>query len=64
MPIVGMIDAAPGLYVAAGGSMFTLGPVVARFLAEQMLGGGACQPELEMFLPRRFNHLNAFTVLP
>ncbi|MGE1157154.1 FAD-dependent oxidoreductase, partial [Pseudomonas kitaguniensis] len=32
LPIVGMIDAAPGLYVAAGGSMFTLGPLLARLL--------------------------------
>jgi glycine/D-amino acid oxidase-like deaminating enzyme len=64
MPIVGMIDAAPGLHVAAGGSMFTLGPLLARLLARQIIDGGDGPDEMRMFLPRRFNHLNAFTVLP
>lgn len=63
LPIVGMIDAAPGLFVAAGGSMFTLGPLLARLLAQAIVDGRP-GPELDLFLPRRFNHLNAFAVLP
>ena len=63
LPIAGMIDAAPGLHVAAGGSMFTLGPLVARLLAES-IASGAPSADLEPFSPRRFAHLNAFTVLP
>jgi glycine/D-amino acid oxidase-like deaminating enzyme len=63
LPIVGMVDAAPGLYVAAGGSMFTLGPLVARLLAGA-IASGIPAPELAPFSPRRFAHLNAFTVLP
>ncbi|RYD60086.1 MAG: FAD-binding oxidoreductase [Sphingomonadales bacterium] len=62
LPIVGMIDAAPGLFVAAGGSMFTLGPVLARLLAQSIVDNRPAA-EIELFLPRRFNHLNAFAVL-
>jgi sarcosine oxidase subunit beta len=64
LPIVGMIDAAPGLYVAAGGSMFTLGPLLARLLSQQIVAGDDGPDAMAMFLPRRFNHLNAFTLLP
>lgn len=64
LPIVGMIDAAPGLYVAAGGSMFTLGPLLACLLAQQIIAGDDGPQAMAMFLPRRFNHLNAFTLLP
>lgn len=64
LPLVGMIDAAPGLYVAAGGSMFTLGPLLARLLAGQIIERNDGPQDMAMFLPRRFNHLNAFAVLP
>ena len=63
LPIAGMIDAAPGLFVAAGGSMFTLGPLVARLLAGA-IATGIPAPELAPFSPARFAHLNAFAVLP
>lgn len=63
LPIVGEIPAAPGLFVAAGGSLFTLGPVLARLLA-QTIADGSPPEELAMFLPRRFAHLDAFAVLP
>ncbi len=63
LPLVGEIGAARGLYVAAGGSLFTLGPILARLLA-QTIATGEPAPELAMFLPDRFAHLNAFTVLP
>lgn len=63
LPIVGEVPAAPGLFVAAGGSLFTLGPVLARLLA-RTIAEGAPPEELAMFLPRRFAHLDAFAVLP
>jgi glycine/D-amino acid oxidase-like deaminating enzyme len=63
LPIVGEIAAAPGLFVAAGGSLFTLGPVLARLLAQTIVQGVAVE-ELAMFQPRRFAHLDAFAVLP
>ncbi|WP_231958347.1 NAD(P)/FAD-dependent oxidoreductase [Novosphingobium resinovorum] len=63
LPIVGEVAAAPGLFVAAGGSLFTLGPVLARLLA-RTIAEGATPEELTMFTPRRFAHLDAFAVLP
>lgn len=63
LPIVGEVAAAPGFFVAAGGSLFTLGPVLARLLARAIVEGSV--PEaLELFTPRRFAHLDAFAVLP
>lgn len=58
LPLVGAVPEAPGVYVAAGGSAFTLGPTFARLLARQMLD----QPEdrLDIFAPARFGHLNSF----
>lgn len=58
LPLVGAVPQAPGVYVAAGGSAFTLGPIFARLLARQMLE----QPEdrLALFAPARFSHLNSF----
>lgn len=57
-PIVGPVPQAPGVYVAAGGSAFTLGPVFARLLARIILD----EPEdrLAVFSPARFSHLNSF----
>ncbi|WP_327195234.1 NAD(P)/FAD-dependent oxidoreductase [Sphingomonas sp. LH128] len=63
LPIVGEVAAAPGLFVAAGGSLFTLGPVLARLLA-RTIAESATPEELTMFTPRRFAHLDAFAVLP
>lgn len=58
LPLVGAVPQAPGVYVAAGGSAFTLGPIFARLLARQILD----EPEdrLALFAPARFNHLNSF----
>lgn len=58
LPLVGAVPQAPGVYVAAGGSAFTLGPTFARLLARRMLD----QPEdqLDLFSPARFSHLNSF----
>ena len=63
MPIVGEVLPARGLYVAAGGSMFTLGPLLARLLSD-MIATGTQPEELAMFTPDRFVHLNAFSVMP
>lgn len=63
LPLVGEVGKAPGLFVAAGGSLFTLGPVLARLLAQTIVDGRPAD-ELALFLPDRFAHLNAFAVLP
>lgn len=63
LPIVGEVAAAPGLFVAAGGSLFTLGPLLARLLARTIAEGSLAE-ELTMFTPHRFAHLDAFAVLP
>ncbi len=63
LPIVGEVAAAPGLFVAAGGSLFTLGPLLARLLA-RTIAEGSVPEELTMFAPHRFAHLDAFAVLP
>lgn len=61
LPIVGEVPAAPGLFVAAGGSMFTLGPLLARMLARSIIER-AMPEEIALFSAARFAHLNAFAV--
>ncbi|MDR6708642.1 MULTISPECIES: NAD(P)/FAD-dependent oxidoreductase [unclassified Novosphingobium] len=61
LPIVGEVPAAPGLHVAAGGSMFTLGPLLARMLARSIIER-AMPEEIALFSAARFAHLNAFVV--
>ncbi len=58
LPLVGALPQAPGVYVAAGGSAFTLGPIFARLLARQILD--TPEDRLRLFAPARFNHLNSF----
>ena len=58
LPIVGEVPRMPGLWVAAGGSAFTLGLTFARLLATAMRGTTA--PELDIVSPARFEHLNGF----
>ncbi len=58
LPIVGEVPRMPGLYVAAGGSAFTLGLTFARLLAGAMRG--QVVPELAIVSPARFEHLNGF----
>lgn len=57
-PLVGEVPQAPGVYVAAGGSAFTLGPVFARLLARLILDED--EKRLSIFSPARFSHLNSF----
>jgi glycine/D-amino acid oxidase-like deaminating enzyme len=58
LPIVGEVPRMPGLFVAAGGSAFTLGLTFARLLSEAM--SGKAVPELAIVSPARFEHLNGF----
>lgn len=60
LPLVGAVSRVPGLYVAAGGSGFTLGPTFARLLAAEMAGERGGDGELALFSPDRFDHLNGF----
>jgi len=60
LPLVGAVSRVPGLYVAAGGSGFTLGPTFARLLAAEMAGECGGDGELALFSPDRFDHLNGF----
>lgn len=56
LPLLGEVPKSHGLYIATGGSAFTLGPTYARLLAERMLGQS---PTLDItpFDPRRFGSL-------
>lgn len=58
LPIVGEVPRMPGLWVAAGGSAFTLGLTFARLVAQAMTDAPA--PELAIVSPARFEHLNGF----
>ncbi len=58
LPIVGQVPRMPGLWVAAGGSAFTLGPTFARLIAAAMAGESA--DALAIVSPARFEHLNGF----
>jgi glycine/D-amino acid oxidase-like deaminating enzyme len=53
MPVVGESERVPGFFVAEAGFGFTLGPLVARLLAERMLGREPDVP-IEAFSPDRF----------
>ncbi|GAA1640076.1 NAD(P)/FAD-dependent oxidoreductase [Catellatospora bangladeshensis] len=57
LPLLGAVPRRPGLYVATGGSAFTLGPTYARLLAATLLGA---QPDLPLdgYSPARFGALN------
>jgi glycine/D-amino acid oxidase-like deaminating enzyme len=53
LPVLGAVAALPGVFIAAGGSSFTLGPTYARLVGELMALG---QPSLslERYRPDRF----------
>ncbi len=53
LPVLGPIQALPGVFVAAGGSSFTLGPTYARLVSELMSSGQASMP-LQLYRPDRF----------
>jgi sarcosine oxidase subunit beta len=59
LPIVGEVPRIPGVYVAGGGSAFTLGPTFARLLVDGIVSGTKAA-DLVDFSPARFEHLNSF----
>ncbi len=56
LPVLGAVDSLPGIFMAAGGSSFTLGPTYARLIAELISGGRASMP-LGLYHPERFGHV-------
>ena len=56
LPLIGQVPKATGLFVATGGSAFTLGPTYARILADQILGRPALF-DVRAYDPRRFGSL-------
>jgi sarcosine oxidase subunit beta len=57
LPVLGALDSLPGMFVAAGGSAFTLGPTYARLISELICTGAASLP-LDLYRPSRFTRLN------
>jgi glycine/D-amino acid oxidase-like deaminating enzyme len=53
LPVLGPISGLPGVFIAAGGSSFTLGPTYARLVSELMAAGQASMP-LQLYRPDRF----------
>jgi sarcosine oxidase, subunit beta len=59
LPVLGEFPERPGMYVAGGGSAFTLGPAYARLITELILTNRTSLP-IASFSPSRFSHLNLF----
>lgn len=57
LPLVGPVPQAPGLFVATGGSAFTLGPSFAQVLAD-LVAGRPPQTDLASFDPLRYGGQN------
>jgi sarcosine oxidase, subunit beta len=56
VPLIGRVPGRPGLFVATGGAGFTLGPTLARLIAELVLSGRTSLP-LDVYDPARYAHL-------
>ncbi len=59
LPLLGHMSRAPGCYVAAGGSAFTLGPVYAQIITDLILER-AVDLDISLYSPDRFDHINNF----
>lgn len=57
IPILGDVRRRPGLYVAAGGAGFTLGPTFAELMSELILTGTPSLP-IDAYSAHRFGHLS------
>ena len=57
IPVLGEVHRRPGLFVAIGGSGFTIGLTYAHSLSEQILKGEASLP-MDLYSPQRLDHLN------
>lgn len=53
LPVLGPVDGLPGVFIAAGGSSFTLGPTYARLVSELMDGTMPSMP-VQPYHPGRF----------
>jgi glycine/D-amino acid oxidase-like deaminating enzyme len=53
LPVLGPVSGLPGVFIAAGGSSFTLGPTYARLVSELMATGQTSMP-LQLYRPDRF----------
>jgi sarcosine oxidase, subunit beta len=53
LPVLGAVDSLPGIFIAAGGSSFTLGPTYARLIGELISSGHASMP-IGLYHPERF----------
>ncbi len=53
LPVLGAIESLPGVYIAAGGSSFTLGPTYARLVSELISTGSTSMP-IRLYRPERF----------
>ena len=58
LPLVGPVPGAPGVFVATGGSAFTLGPSFARVLAD-LIQGRTPHQDLSPYHPARFEASHA-----
>jgi sarcosine oxidase subunit beta len=56
IPLLGEVPGRPGLYVATGGAGFTLGPTLARLVAELVLSRRPSL-SLDLYDPARYAHL-------
>ncbi len=54
LPVLGPVPSLPGVFVAAGGSSFTLGPTYARLVSELICLGRTSLP-IESYRPNRFD---------
>jgi len=54
LPVLGSVPSLPGVFVAAGGSSFTLGPTYARLVSELICRGTTSLP-IESYRPDRFD---------
>jgi glycine/D-amino acid oxidase-like deaminating enzyme len=51
--VLGPVSGLPGVFIAVGGSSFTLGPTYARLVSELMATGQTSMP-LQLYRPDRF----------
>lgn len=59
LPLIGEIPERKGVWIAAGGSGFTFGPLYGSILADLILSGST-DFKIDAFLPKKLSHLNMF----
>ena len=53
LPVLGAIESLPGMFIAAGGASFTLGPTYARLISELISTGSTSMP-IGLYRAERF----------